>query len=274
MLFSVYLVLQNRYTAGMNQSDPILLDLRPDGVAVLTFNRPETRNALNLAAMRQFAATVTELATLSQVRCVVLTGAGTDAFCSGGDLVELSQYPTEADALDFITVMGDALLMLERLPIPVIAAINGYALGGGSEIAMACDLRIVDQSAKLGFVQINLALTPGWGAGQRLLRLVGYAKALEILLAGRAMTADRLLASGLVNQVVDSGQALPFALDFAQQIAGQPPDVVRSIKALLQAGLNLSYDDALQQERSLFPALWAAEPHLQAVANFLTRRKS
>jgi enoyl-CoA hydratase len=256
------------------ENEPILLDLRPDGVAVLTFNRPEIRNALNLAAMRQFAATITQLTRHDQVRCVVLTGAGAEAFCSGGDLVELSQHPTEANALDFITVMGDALLMLERLPVPVIAAINGYALGGGSEIAMACDLRIADQSAKLGFVQINLALTPGWGAGQRLLRLVGYAKALEILLAGRVMTTDKLLALGLVNQVVDSGQALPYALDFARQIAALPTEVVRGIKALLQAGINLSYDEALQQERSIFPALWAAEPHLQAVANFLARRKS
>jgi enoyl-CoA hydratase/carnithine racemase len=251
---------------------PVLLDIQPDNTAILTFNRPEARNALNLAAMRQFADAVDTLVRHPTLRAVILTGADETAFCSGGDLVELSRYPTETDALDFITVMGDALLKLERLPVPVIAAINGYALGGGSEIALACDLRIVDASVRLGFVQINLALTPGWGAGQRLLRLVGYARAMEILLEGRPMTAEDLLAKGLVNRVVETGQALPAALDFARQIAVLPPDVVRSVKALLQAGLTQPYDQALQTERTIFPPLWAAEAHLKAVEAFLNRK--
>jgi enoyl-CoA hydratase len=253
-------------------NDHILLEQHPDGIAVLTFNRPQARNALNLAAMGYFASRISKLAASDSLRCVILTGAGETAFCSGGDLVELNDYPTEADALNFITIMGDALLMLERLPVPVIAAINGYALGGGMEIAMACDLRIVDSAAKLGFVQIRLALTPGWGAGQRLLRQVGYAKAFEILLAGQTMTAEEFLKLGLVNRVVETGQALPQALILAKQIAAYPPDVVRSIKTLLQAGLTQSYESALQTERSLFPPLSAAEPHLKAMDTFVNRR--
>ncbi len=249
----------------------------PARVAVITFNRPQARNALDLAAMRQFADLVHDLtgqcAVSTDLRCLILTGAGDAAFCSGGDLAELSQYPTEADALDFITLMGDALLALEHLPVPVIAAINGYALGGGSEIATACDLRIVDQAARMGFVQIGLALTPGWGAGQRLLRLVGYASALDILLRGEPMSGEALLERGLVSQVVDQGQALPAALEYAQRIAAHPPDVVRAIKALLQAGLHQPYEQALQAERDLFPSLWAAEPHLDAVRQFLERKR-
>jgi enoyl-CoA hydratase len=202
---------------------------------------------------------------------VILTGTGHDAFCSGGDLIELSAYPSEDDARNMIGLMGDALLKLERLPVPVIAAINGYALGGGSEVAMACDLRIADETARMAFVQIRMALTPGWGAGQRLLRLVGYARAMELLLRGNVMQGAELATAGLVNQVVETGGALPYALQLAEQIAASPPDVVRGIKQLLQAGLNQPYEQALQIEREIFPPLWAADAHLQAVEQFLNR---
>jgi enoyl-CoA hydratase len=164
--------------------------------------------------------------------------------------------------------MGDALLAMERLPVPVIAAINGYALGGGSEIALACDMRIVDEQVKMGMVQIKMAVTPGWGAGQRLLRAVGYGRAMAILLKGAVLQARDLQALGLVNDVVQAGQALDAALEFAAHIAAQPPEVVQGIKALLQAGLNQPYTQALQSERDIFPPLWAAEAHMQAVETF------
>lgn len=254
-------------------TDTLLIDEPADGIITLTFNRPEARNALNLATMRRFAEVVNDLVQDDGLRAVILTGAGETAFCSGGDLVELSRYPSEDDARSFITTMGDALLALERLPVPVIAAINGYALGGGSEIAMACDLRIVDEAARMGFVQIKLVLTPGWGAGQRLLRLVGYSQAMEILLRGEPMHADHLTALGLVNRVVEKGTAFHRAMDFARQFVTTPPEVIRAVKTLLQAGLTRPYDEALKIERDLFPPLWAAEPHLQAVEAFLKRGK-
>lgn len=250
----------------------VLLDRLPEGIGVITFNRPQARNALNLAAMRRFAETVEALHGLDDLRAVVVTGAGRDSFCAGGDLVELAGMPTESDAFGFITLMGDALRRLESLPVPVIAAINGYALGGGSEIAVACDLRVVDESAQMGFVQMKMALTPGWGAGQRLLRLVGYGRALDILLHARPMHAPELLALGLASQVAPTGQALDAALTLARQIAQLPAEVVRATKRLLWAGLTQPYDDALRAERDLFPALWAAEPHLAAVEKFLKRR--
>ena len=165
-------------------TNKLLIENRADGVTILTFNRPETRNALDLETMQAFRDAVDDLAHESKLRAVILTGAGSDAFCSGGDLIELSGYPSEADARNMIGLMGDALLKLERLPVPVIAAINGYALGGGSEVAMACDLRIADGTARMAFVQIRMALTPGWGAGQRLLRLVGYARAMRVIGTG------------------------------------------------------------------------------------------
>lgn len=254
-------------------TDKILFTQNADGVAVLTFNRPQARNALDLESMRLFAEIVSRLAQDTTLRVLILTGAGETAFCSGGDLVELNGYPSADDARMMITLMGDALLALERLPVPVIAAINGYALGGGSEIALACDMRIVDEDVHLGLVQIRLGLTPGWGAGQRLLRAVGYARAMDLLLRGHIMYAQEVEALGLANRIVERGSALPQALRVAQQIAASPPDVVRGIKALLQAGVQQPYENALQTERAIFPPLWAGEPHLKAVADFLNRRK-
>lgn len=255
-------------------SQTLLIEPHPDGITVLTINRPAARNALDLATMRDLAAAIADLAAKPSLRAVVLTGAGIDAFCSGGDLNELSHFPSANDGLDMISIMGDALLTLERLPVPVIAAINGYALGGGSEVALACDLRIVDANTRMGFVQVRMALTPGWGAGQRLLRIVGYPRAMDMLLSGRIMNAAELLETGLVNRVVERGAALTNALEYAHQIAIHPPEVVRGIKALLQAGLNQPYEAALQTERDIFPPLWAAEPHLQAVEAFLNRDRS
>jgi enoyl-CoA hydratase len=223
--------------------------------------------------MRRIADVVPELASDRSLRVLVLTGAGEAAFCSGGDLVELSRYPSALDAEAMIALMGDALLALERLPVPVIAAINGYAVGGGSEVAVACDLRIVDEQARMGFVQIRLGLTPGWGGGQRMMRLVGYGKALEILLEGRPLHADELRSLGLANRVVQAGTALQHALNFARQVAQWSPDVVRAVKTLLQAGLNKPYDTALEVERSVFPPLWAADAHLDAVQTFLEKGK-
>lgn len=245
-----------------------------DGVAILTFNRPDALNALSLEMMRQFAEVVDELQFDDSLRVVIVTGAGEDAFCSGGDLQELSRFPKEEDALSFITLMGDALRALEQLPVPVIAAINGYALGGGSEIAVACDLRFVDERARIGFVHARLALTPGWGAGQRLLRLVGYPTAMHLLLTGQILLADDIERLRLATQIVPQGQALDAALAFAREvILPAPLDVVRAIKTLLRAGLKYSPDVALRLERDLFPPLWAAEPHLDAMEQFLKNRK-
>jgi enoyl-CoA hydratase len=241
-------------------------------IGLLTFNRPQAHNALTLNAMQHFAALIEALAQSPRLRVLILTGAGETAFCSGGDLFELSGLTTEAEAWDFITVMGDALLHLERLPVPVIAAVNGHALGGGSEIAVACDLRVLDETARMGFVQIRWELTPGWGAGQRLLRLVGYARAMELLLMGRTLRADELYRLGLVNEIAAPGQALNEAIKIARKIAMHTPEVVHGIKTLLHAGLNQPYETALQSERAVFPPLWAADAHLNAVASFVKNR--
>ncbi len=254
-----------------DMTNSLLVENRIDHITILTINRPAQRNALDWATMHALAEAITCLADDTELRAVIITGAGTESFCSGADLIEFSRYATADDARKMITLMGDALFALEDLPVPTIAAISGYALGGGSELALACDLRIADDQTRMGFVHAKLGLTPGWGAGQRLLRLVGYAKAMDLLLTSRVIHAPELLASGLVNRVVETGSVLEHALHYAQHIVQRDLQVIHNIKTLLQAGLNQTYENALQTERELFPPLWAAEPHLQAVEAFLKR---
>lgn len=258
------------YTATMTNT--LKIDKKDNGVVLIQFNRPHALNALNMDSMIAFWKAIRDLQHDADLQVLILGGAGEKAFCSGGDLVELREKVTEDDARYFTRIMTDALYTMECLPVPVIAAINGYALGGGSEIALACDMRLIDSAAKMGMVQINMALTPGWGAGQRLLRIVGYSKAMEMLLKGEALKADELIALKIANQKVEQGKALERALDFANQIAERPANVVRGIKQLLRAGLTMPYDDARQAEYDIFPDLWADEAHIQAVESFFERQ--
>lgn len=258
------------YTDCMTNT--LKINKRDNGVVLIQFNRPDVLNALNLETMIAFRKMIRELQEDDSLRVLILSGEGEKAFCSGGDLAELRERISEDDARYFTRIMRDALHWMENLPVPVIAAINGYALGGGSEIALACDMRIVDESAKMGMVQINIGLTPGWGAGQRLLRVVGYSKAMELLLKGEALKADELIELKIANEKVAQGQALVSAMTFANQIAERPPKVVRGIKNLLCAGLMMPYDEARWIEHDIFPDLWADEAHIQAVEAFFERQ--
>ncbi len=242
----------------------ILLTQNTDGVAIITFNRPVVQNALDLDTMFQFSRAIDHLAVSADLRVLILTGAGR-VFCSGLDL-EALRYETSPEAGQHISeLMGDALYRMERLPVPVIAAVNGYALGGGSEVALACDMRVLDRRARIGFVHSRLALTPAWGSGQRLVRLVGYARAMEILLQARPMNARDLQVLGLANQVAAEGKALDAARDMAQLILTRSPDVVSGIKRQLQMSWQQPYDDALRFERAMFGPLWAQPAHQKAV---------
>jgi enoyl-CoA hydratase/carnithine racemase len=244
-----------------------------DGVSILTLNRPEARNALDLATMDALKAAMTQLQDSVSTRIVIITGAGTKAFSSGADVHEFSRYPSEADGRMMSALMTETLLAIERLPMPVIAAINGFALGGGSELALACDLRIADEKARMGFVHARMGLTPGWGAGQRLLRLVGYARALDLFLSSHILHAPELLAYGLVNRVVDTGTALEHAINYARHVATFAPEVIRNMKCVLQAGLLHPYDEARRLEQEIFPAMWVGAAHVEAVEAFLKRDK-
>lgn len=256
----------------IHDSHTLTCSLDDAGVALLTINRPERRNALDTPTMHAFAEVVARLGADKRVRVLVVTGAGTHAFCSGGDLRDLSTRLTADEGAAMVALMGDTLLALESLPYPVIAAINGYALGGGSELALACDLRVIDQAAELGFVHLRRGLIPGWGGGQRLLRHVGYSKALELLVRAQPLYADDLRALGLVSEVAPPGEALPHALALAHSAAKHDPAALCAAKALLQAGLRQPYAEALATERALFPSLWVGEAHLAATRAFIEKK--
>lgn len=249
----------------------ILYEKTELGVGLLTMNRPRLRNALNWDAMDDFASTLVTVAEDPQLRTLIVSGSD-GTFSSGGDLYELDAYPSLLDGARLAGVMGDALKQLEALPFPTIAAMEGPALGGGAEIALACDLRIMAEDANLGLMHIRLGITPAWGGGQRLLRLVGYARALEWLTTGRVLTAAEAYEHGLVNRLVLEGRALEVSLLLAEEIAERDSSAVLAVKRLLREGSRLSPTEALEEERSLFPGLWAAPAHLEASARFASRK--
>lgn len=253
--------------------EAILWEKPSEGVAVLRINRPGARNALTWEAMEAFAQAVEHAHTDPHLRALVLTGSD-GTFCAGGDLYELHNYPTYADGERLATIMGEALDRLEDLPAITVAAIEGHALGGGAEIALACDLRVMAEGTQFGLMHVRLGICPAWGGGQRLLRMVGYSTALEWLALGRVLTAEEAAAHGLASRVVPRGQALQAALDLAGQIAAQDPGAVRGVKRLLRAGLTLPPEEAAAVERSVFPQLWAAPAHLQASERFVNRRRA
>ncbi|HJW89418.1 MAG TPA: enoyl-CoA hydratase/isomerase family protein [Anaerolineales bacterium] len=242
------------------------------GIGLLSIDRPQVRNALNWAAMQACAQAIEAAHRVAGLKALIVAGAG-KAFVSGGDLSELQHYPTWEDGLRLAQVMGDALARLEALPCPTIAAINGPARGGGAEIAVACDLRVMAEDADLGFVHTRLGIIPAWGGGQRLMRIVGYAHALELIATGRVLSAGEALARGLVNLVAAPGQALAAARELAAQIANLPAAAVQAAKRVLRKGLVSGEDEALAAERAEFPALWDTDFRNEAIQRFLKKYK-
>lgn len=254
-------------------SDLVFYERSAAGVGVITVNRPEVRNALNRAAMRAFASAVVQAENDAGLRVLIVTGAGGQAFISGGDVRDLHAEPTQTAALRQHDLMVSTLTRLAGLPVPVIAAIEGPARGGGCEVALACDLRIIAEDATLGFAQISMAVTPGWGGAARLFALVGYARAIDLLLTGRVVTAQEALTLGLVNYLCPLGKALHMAVMVGEHIAAMPPLAVRGIKDVLRGYLTLPAEAARAREREVFARLWASADHIEASAAFLQKRE-
>ncbi|MCB9134202.1 MAG: enoyl-CoA hydratase/isomerase family protein [Anaerolineales bacterium] len=241
-----------------------------NGIGTLIVNRPHVRNAFNWATMEAFAELVEHLHDEADLRALIVTGMG-KAFVSGGDLSELQHYPLPEHGERLAKIMGDALKRFEELPFPTIAAINGPARGGGAEVAMACDLRVIAEDATIGFVHSRLGIITAWGGGQRLLRTVGYARALELLTTGRILGASETLALGLVNGIAPEDGSLETAHVLAQQIATNPNDCIRATKRFLRVGLTEPEPIAFAVERAEFPALWDTEFRRKAVQKFLNK---
>jgi enoyl-CoA hydratase len=253
-------------------SSTLLFELT-DGIARVTVNRPDKLNALNAIVIAELGDAVTRIETDSAVRGVIVTGAGTKAFVAGADIAELAaQSPVEGKAR--ATAGQRVFRRLEQCGKPVIAAVNGFALGGGCELAMACHIRIAGDQAKFGQPEVKLAIGPGYGGTVRLPRLVGKGRALELLLTGRTIDSDEALRIGLVNRVVPSDRLLAEAEALLRSILENGPLAVRACLEAVDAGLDMNVDQALLLEAYQFGLLSATTDMKEGTRAFLEKRKA
>jgi enoyl-CoA hydratase len=243
-----------------------------DHVAIATLNRPERLNALDGETLATLAAIVADVANDFATRAFVITSATSRAFCAGADLGWLGAAVDEATCAARAALGHATFDAIDVCPKPVIAAVEGLALGGGCELALACDLRIASSTAKFGQPEVALGLFPGWGGTQRLPRLVGRAVALEMILGGSAINAERALQVGLVTHLEAAGQATDAALALATQLASRQPGVLIVAKTLVREGLAMPLSDALARERDAFAlALHTPDAH-EGITAFLEKR--
>jgi enoyl-CoA hydratase/carnithine racemase len=243
-----------------------------DGVATITLNRPDVHNAMNEALRRDMLRCFEGLATDETVRVIVVTGAGSKAFSAGADIREFTapQVPTlfreHRRRLDFRGAM-------ERCWQPIIAAIGGYCFGGGLELALACDIRIASADSRLGLTEVDLAIIPGGGGTQRLPRVVGRGKALEMILTGARIDAAEALRIGLIERVVPAGESLKAAQELAATLAAKAPVALRYAKEAVTKGLELPLTDRVRLENDLATLLRTTEDRVEGAKAFLEKRK-
>lgn len=240
-------------------------------VAVLTINRPKALNALNSAVLDEINEAIDAI-DLDTVRALILTGAGEKSFVAGADIGEMSTL-TKAEGEAFGKKGNDVFRKIETLPIPVICAINGFALGGGCEISMACDIRICSENAVFGQPEVGLGITPGFGGTQRLARTVGVGMAKQLIFTGRNIKAPEALRIGLVNAVYPAEELMPAAKKMASIIAGNAPIAVRNCKKAINDGLQVGIDEAIVIEEKLFGDCFETEDQKYGMAFFLDRNK-
>ena len=255
----------------MSQSYENVLVERRERVAIITINRPEKRNALNIQTRAEGAAALDELAADDSVRVVIFTGAGDKAFIAGADIAEFA----ERTALSQREVMLQRGLFnaVDSFPKPIIAMVNGYCLGGGCEVALACDLRFASESASFGQPEINLGIIPGGGGTQRLTRLFGEGKAMEMILSGEIINAQEAYRLGLVNQVVPADQLLTKSMEIVSRIAEKSPIAVRFAKEAVKLASRSNLDEGLRREVDLFSLCFSSEDKDEGVRAFLEKRK-
>src|SRR5262245_11001187 len=240
-------------------------------VLTVVINRPHVLNALDASTLDELDAVMTRAQSDDGVRVIVVTGAGERAFAAGADIAELANAsPATATALARRVEMIFA--RIERMGKPVIAAVNGFALGGGCELAMACTLRIAAENARFGQPEINLGLIPGYGGARRLPRLVGLGRALELLLTGASITAAEALGLGLVNRVVPTGRLATEVRDLARALSEKPAVAVRTLLDAVAAGLDLPPDAAAERDATLFGHVFASEDMREGTRAFLEKR--
>jgi enoyl-CoA hydratase len=248
----------------------LLFEVR-EGIGFITLNRPKALNALNTALLTELGLLLDEIAVNEEVKAVIITGSGEKAFAAGADISEM-QPMTAMEGRKFSANGMNAITKLETIPQPTIAAVNGFALGGGCEVVLACDIRVASTKAKFGQPEVNLGVTPGFGATQRLPRLVGAGIAKELLLTGDVIGADRAYEIGLVNHVVQPEELMDKALEIANKIASKGQLSIRMTKQGVNEGLNMDVERGLQYETELFALSFSTEDQKEGMAAFLEKR--
>ena len=240
-------------------------------IGIITINRPKALNALNSTVLEELDKTL-DAVDLQTVRCLILTGAGEKSFVAGADIGEMSTL-TKAEGEAFGKKGNDVFRKLETFPIPVIAAVNGFALGGGCEISMSCDIRICSENAVFGQPEVGLGITPGFGGTQRLARIVGTGKAKEMIYGARNIKAEEAYRIGLVNNVYPLEALMPAAKKLAATIARNAPIAVRNCKRAINEGLQVDMDQAVVIEEKLFGNCFETYDQKEGMAAFLEKRK-
>jgi enoyl-CoA hydratase/carnithine racemase len=240
-------------------------------IAIFTINRPEVRNALNIETIRQFREAITDFRDDNELWVGIITGAGEKAFCGGADIKDTLPFMKEHSRDQW--AMPASIMRGLELWKPLIAAINGMALGGGLEIVLACDIRIAAETARLGTTEVNLGLIPGWGGTQRLPRAIPKCKAAELLLMGKIIDAQEAYRIGLVNKVVPQAEVLSTAKEWAQVICQAAPLAVRAAKEAMLRGCDMTLEEGLRLENSLVASVMATEDFTEGTKAFVEKRK-
>jgi enoyl-CoA hydratase/carnithine racemase len=250
-------------------SDELLIEHPSSGIVLFRLNRPQVRNALNVAIRMQLAEAITRHAADPVIRCLVVTGSD-KAFAAGADIGEMAEATVaevqERNVQQYWRAISDCRK-------PLIAAVEGYALGGGLELALCADVIIAGEGARLGLPEVKLGILPGGGGTQRLARLVGLKRAMPLLMTGRMFGAAEALAMGVVSEMTPAGQALSRALDIAAEIAAMPPIAVAEIKRVTNEGMNQPLDAALLMEQRAYEGLYATADQKEGMRAFLEKRK-
>ncbi|KMY44632.1 enoyl-CoA hydratase [Bacillus sp. FJAT-27916] len=242
------------------------------GIHVIRLNRPEHANALSMTLLKELQEALQAIKNKEEIRCVLLTGSGERVFCAGADLKERKGLP-ESEVKQAVALISTTINLLEEVPQPTIACLNGSAFGGGLELALACDIRLTAAEAKMGLTETTLGIIPGAGGTQRLPRIVGIAKAKEMIYTGKRITASEALEIGLVNAVVPQEELMQTGMEWAGQIAANGPIAVRAAKKAINSSLDTDIASGLEVENQCYQMTIPTEDRLEGLRAFAEKRK-
>lgn len=250
----------------------ISYEREPNNIGVLTINRPNVLNALNWDTLGELREFLEDVLPKEELKALIFTGAGDKAFIAGADIAQMNEMK-ERDFQDYVDYAHRVYELIENEPCPSIAAINGYALGGGCELALACDIRIASEKARLGFPEVKLGIFPGWGGTQRVTRVLGLGKTKELVFTGEMVNAEEALRIGLVERVVPHAEIMNEAKKLAGEIAKRGPIAVRLSKTAINAGSEMDLQKALLLEKTLVSLCFDSQDRVEGMKAFLEKRE-